>query len=89
MAASVIGGILPVEPGGVELHSGIVQRRFERKVGGGGDPARGVGHDQWQPQRTNLLAQAQQRFGFGSGTRVVEAAEHAGVEAAGGRWHRP
>ena len=57
--------VLPVEPGRVERRPGIVERRLKRQVGGGGDPAGGIGDDQWQPQRPHLLTQPKQRFGFG------------------------
>ena len=74
----------PVEPGRIGQEPRIVERRLEGKVRGRGDLPAPVGHHEREPQRTHLLAQAEQRLGLGPGPRIVESAEHAGIEAAGG-----
>ena len=73
-----------VEPGRVRPHARVVERRLEREVGGRGHPPGRVGHHQRQPQRPHLRAEPQQRLGLGARPRIVEPAEHAGVEPAGG-----
>ena len=64
---------------------GIVERRLERQVGRGGDAAGPIRDHQRQSQGPHLLAQAEQRLRLRAWPRIVEAAEHAGVEPAGRR----
>ena len=76
--------VLPVEPARVGVDARVVERRLERKIRRGGHPPRPVGHHQRKAERPHLRAQPQQRFGLGAGARIVEPAEDARVEAAGG-----
>ena len=73
----------PVQPGGVGQEARVVERRLERQVGRRGDLAAAVGDDQREPQRPHLLAQPKQRLRLAAGPRIVEPAEHAGIQPAG------
>src|SRR3954463_1592457 len=75
--------ILPVQLRRICLHLRVIERRVERQVGGCGYAAGGVRHHQRQAQRANLLTETQQCLSLRAWPRIVEAAEHARIEAAG------